>query len=89
MITKKGGRWEVIRLDKFKRDSWAYIQIADFNADDINAGMAVELKRVKPSTVNRELNLPHSVMEVARKEWKWATGNPVKDVKRPRDQCSN
>lgn len=42
-------------------------------------------KTVKSSTVNRELNLVSNVFTVARREWKWLTENPTRDVRRPKN----
>jgi len=46
------------------------------------------MKAVKPSTVNRDLNVLSSVFEAAKVEWKWIHTNPVHDVKRPKDPPS-
>jgi len=46
------------------------------------------MKVVKPSTVNRDLNVLSSVFEAAKVEWKWIHTNPVHDVKRPKDPPS-
>ena len=37
------------------------------------------------ATVNRQLNLLHHVIEHARKEWGIGSGNPVSNVKRPKN----
>jgi integrase len=36
-----------------------------------------------PASVRREMNLVHSVFEIARKEWGWLAKNPMDDVARP------
>jgi integrase len=41
------------------------------------------LKKVAPSTVVREKNLLHSVLESARRDWRWIRENPMKDVRWP------
>lgn len=43
----------------------------------------VRLKTVKPSTVIREFKLVSAMFEVARKEWRWISVNPVSDVGKP------
>lgn len=83
--SKKGSRWEIVRLNKLSRAHFASILLCDLRADDLNQWKDNELKRVQGSTINRELNLISSVIEAARKQWKWIAHNPVKDVARPKN----
>lgn len=92
---KKGGaRWERLRLAAFARHPIADRAIGTITADHLGAwrddrlGMAGKVtgtyaRPVKGSTVRRELNLWDSVLEVARKEWKWIQVNPARDVEKP------
>jgi len=57
--------------------------VADIGADQIARWRDTRLKKVKTSTVRREMNLLSSVFEIARTEWKWCKGNPVREIKRP------
>ncbi len=81
--TKKGERWEKLRLAAFRELDWAGERIGDIVSDTIAQWRDTRLKTVKGSTVNRELNLLSAVFEQARREWKWLAVNPVRDVKRP------
>lgn len=81
--TKKGERWERLRLAVFRELEWANERIGHIVPDQIAQWRDRRLKKVKPSTVNRELNLMSALFEHARREWKWLTVNPVRDVKRP------
>ena len=83
--TKKGQRWELVRLRKLDRADFASILLTDLRTDDINRWINSELQRIKASSVNRELHLIASVIETARKKWKWIEGNPVRDVDRPKN----
>lgn len=83
--SKKGQRWEVARLTKLARVNMAMILLTDLRTDDLERWKNHELKRLKPSSVNRELNLIASVLEIARKRWKWIETNPVRDLDRPRN----
>ncbi len=83
--TKKGQRWELIRLNKLCRADFASVLLTDLRTEDINQWKDSELKRIKSSSVNRELNLIASVIEIARKQWKWIENNPVRDVDRPKN----
>lgn len=82
--TKRGARWEHVRLTKFLRD-------LDF-ADEMLTGITVptiaqwrddRLKEVQGSSVRRELTLLSSVFEQARREWQWIKTNPCRDVRKP------
>lgn len=83
--TKKGQRLEVVRLKKLGRADIAGVMLCDLTAADIERWVAQELQRIKSSSVNRDLNLLSSVIETARKKWRWIESNPVRDVERPRD----
>jgi integrase len=81
--TKKGERWEKLRLTVFRELEWAGERIGRIVPDQIAQWRDKRLKTVKASTVNRELNLMSALFEQARREWKWLAVNPVRDVKRP------
>jgi integrase len=87
---KKGASVEAWRLNALQR-SW----IAQQPLGKLTSAMVAKYrderlsgagdKPVSGSTVNRELNLLHHVLEVARKDWAIGTGtNPVHDVRRPK-----
>lgn len=82
---RKGARWETTRLNKFLND---YPDLMRHELSKLDHGPFTEwkrerMKKVKPGTVLRELNLMQSVMENARTELRWISYNPVKDVARP------
>lgn len=81
--TKRGERWEVIRLNAWLKLPFANYKITDINTPLLVAWRDDRLKMVQTSTVNRELNLMSSLFEHARREWQWIKTNPVHDVKRP------
>lgn len=81
--TKKGERWEIIRLNAWLKLPFAYYKIGDINTPVLANWRDDRLKLVKNSTVNRELNLMSALFEQCRREWQWITVNPVHDVKRP------
>lgn len=72
-----------LRLDALRRQEWARKPLADLTPADIAGWRDERAKVVKASTIRRELTGLRSVLEVARRELKWITVNPVKDVKRP------
>lgn len=83
--TKRGGRWERVRLAALGKLEIAGLPIATIDSDRIGKWRNARLLEVGPATVRRELNLLQSVFEVARREWKWIRTNPVKDVRKPQE----
>ena len=87
-----GGRWERVRLAALERDPMAKRRIAALTAEDFAAWRDARLKQkarrrktlIQPGTVAREMNLLRSVLEVARREWRWIRVNPMKDVRWPK-----
>lgn len=88
---KKGGaHWEGLRLTAFQRHPVAAKRLAQLTADHLTQWGNDRLsgahgRPVKGSTVRREMNLWDSVLEVARKTWKWLPANPMRDVDKPPD----
>lgn len=82
--TKKGHRWEVIRLERFQRDKFAKIAMADLSAPDFTEWRDKRLREVSPSSVAREMTLLSAVLNVARREWGLIPTNPISDVKFPK-----
>jgi hypothetical protein len=83
--TKRGGRWESYRLlsEPFQKAAMASRAISTVTAAEISAWRDWRLLAVSGATVRREMNLMESVFEIARKEWRWISVNPLKDVKKP------
>lgn len=83
---KKGGaKWERYRLaaDAFQKAPMASRGIGAITAADLSAWRDARLRDVSGATVRREMNLIESVLEVARKEWRWIASNPIADVSKP------
>jgi len=83
--TKRGERWEIIRLKAFESHDGMPIdkKIGDVQTDDLALWRDRRLKTVGPASVLREINLLGSVFEAARREWKWIDQNPVRDLRKP------
>ena len=81
---KKGSRWEKVRLLAFENYPIAKVLLSDLRREHFDEWVALRLKKVKPSTVNRELNLISSCLTEARR-WRLMTGNPMQDLKRPKN----
>ncbi len=81
--SKRGHRWEAIRLEKIGRDAIAKIQLGDLSARDFSAWRDNRLKEVAPASVIREMQLMSSVLTVARRDWELIAVNPLSDVRKP------
>jgi integrase len=84
--TRRGERWEVIRLAAFEGEDHALPvgrQLEHFTDDDIRAWRDRRLKGRSRGTVLRDMTLLSAVLEHARTEWKWLRHNPVREVKKP------
>ncbi len=81
---RSGEKWEVLRLRAFEREPMALRRIAALAANDFADWRDKRLTQVKPATVAREMNLLRSVLEVARRDWRWIRENPMTDVRWPK-----
>ena len=66
---KRGADRETIMLNAFLRHPLAKAALSDINTGMVSAYCAERLKRVKPGTVNRELDILRHAFEVARRSW--------------------
>lgn len=82
-VTKRGERWEILRLELIMRDPLASVKLAEISERDIAAWRDRRLRSVSEASVRREWNLLSHACAVAVNEWKWLTANPMKLVRRP------
>ncbi|WP_372993806.1 tyrosine-type recombinase/integrase [Sulfitobacter sp.] len=82
--TRRGERWEIIRLRKFARDPLASKTIASITGKDIAEWRDKRLQDVAPASVRREMELMSAVFTIARAEWKLITVSPMLDIRRPK-----
>ncbi|RXZ42651.1 tyrosine-type recombinase/integrase [Crenobacter cavernae] len=81
---KGGARWEIIRLDKFIEElDFVGILVDRIQPEKVAQWRDARMTEVSAGTVNREMNLLSAVFERARREWRWCSANPVRDVRRP------
>lgn len=83
--TKRGARWEMLRIDTFLESPLAAVPLPDLAPAHVAAWRDSRLASVKSSTVNRDLNVISNAFEVARREWGWLQINPCSGVRRPKD----
>lgn len=81
--TKKGERWETIRLNMLIKDELARVALPDLDAAAVAAWRDRRLKEVSPASVQREWNLLSAAITVAVREWGWLRDNPLKQIRRP------
>ena len=81
--TKRGARWEVLRLRAMARSAMAAKRVSAIAAADVATWRDARLREVQPASVRREMTLLRSVFERARKEWSMIHTNPLADVSRP------
>ena len=80
---KRGHRWEAIRLEKFRRDPIARLQMGELRPEHFAGWRDARLREVSPGTVIREMQLLSTVLNTARREWGLISSNPLSDVRRP------
>jgi integrase len=81
--TKRGSRWEVIRIQAIGQHRIAQVRLKALNATHVAQWRDERLKTVSSATVRRDWNLLSHACEIARKEWRWIKTNPFRDLKRP------
>lgn len=84
---KKGERSETLRLKAFEKDfpHLAKMKLADFKTPQLVEWREARLKKVKPGSVVRDVNLIRNVFYTARDEWHWLTHNPFTGFKVPQE----
>ena len=81
--TKRGKRWEQIRLISLGRTTLAKVPLSQLGPDHLAAWRDQRLKQVSSSTVRREMALISHALDIARREWLWLNQNHAKDVRKP------
>ncbi len=83
-IRKKGGAWEIKRLNAaFRLIPFIDKTISDVTVNDVILYRDMRLSVVSPSTVVREFTLISSVFEMARRDWRWIDVNIIREVRMP------
>jgi integrase len=82
--TKKGARWEGVRITLLKRDTLASVKLRKLDASDVATWRDRRLKGVSGASVRREWNLLSHACNIAVREWRWLKQNPFKEVRRPK-----
>jgi hypothetical protein len=80
---RKGWKWESNRIKVFLKEPWAPLALDQDIPEALRQWRDRQLLKVKPQTVNRDLNLIAGVFTYADKEWGIKVPNPAHHVKRP------
>jgi integrase/predicted GIY-YIG superfamily endonuclease len=83
--TKKGAKWEVVRINFVKRDPIAQVRLKDFSQANVAEWRDRRILSVSGSTVVREKNLLSHICTVAVNEWHWLKKNPFLNVRMPKE----
>lgn len=88
--TKRGSRWELLRLDLIGRKEingkpFRDFKLVDLQPSHITAWRDARAQEVAGSSVSREMSLLSHALQVAREEWGWLVTEPMKKVRRPAD----
>lgn len=83
--SKRGELKEVIRLKAFERQSLfpGRRLLADLTPAHLADWRDARLKLNSRGSVLRDMVLLSHVLEVARREWRWISDNPMRDVRKP------
>lgn len=81
--TKRGERWERLRIGVTLRDDIAKVHLRDFDSRAVAGWRDRRLAQVSAASVHREWNLLSNACTIAVREWKWLKENPMREVKRP------
>lgn len=82
--SKRGARWEMIRLEMMCRDPIALIPIGELSAGDLASWRDRRSAEVGANSVLREISLLSAVLTQARREWGLIATNPMSDVRKPK-----
>jgi Site-specific recombinase XerD len=76
-------RSDKARLGAIAAQKWAADPVSTLTPETIAGWRDDRAKKVGPATIRREMTALRAVLEMARKELRWLTVNPIKDVSRP------
>lgn len=84
--SKRGRRWEEIRIDAFLRDPHlpTKLPIGEATPETLATWRDARLRSVSAGSVLREIGLLSAAFEAARLEWRWVAANPLRDIRKPR-----
>lgn len=83
--TKKGSRWERIRLNAMsEHEAFKNKKISQISPEMVSKYRDDRLQEVSAGTVLRELSLLSGVFDIASKEWHMIDKNPIINIRKPK-----
>ncbi len=88
-LTKRGARWEKIRLNQIANyeveeiGKLGDLDLARVTTEALGKWRDQRLREVQAASVLRDITLLASVFETARREWKLIAVNPIRDLRKP------
>lgn len=86
---RRGAKWEIVRLSAFETPLHKTLPLDkildNIQPDDLAIWRDARLKMVSPGTVLRDMRLMGSVLETARRSWRWCQSNPIRDTRKPKE----
>lgn len=90
--SKPGNKWEITRLRTIQKFRVGKVALSEMKLSDLTPetfggwrDYRLNKDKVTGSTVNREIKLLSHVFTVCSTEWRWMAENPLKSVRRPRE----
>lgn len=83
--TKKGARWERVRVTKFLTYPICKKRLVDTKPSDFVEWRDKRLIKVSQASVRREMGLWSAVFSTCVTEWEWIAENPLKKVRKPQN----
>jgi len=80
--TKRGERWEVVRINKFLKSTLPLDQPLSKCTTEV-IGIWRDKQKLAAGSIIRELGMLRSIFEFAKRELKWIADNPLVDVRKP------
>ncbi|SEN92052.1 hypothetical protein SAMN05216404_108140 [Nitrosospira multiformis] len=77
-ITKKGERWERLRIGMLCRDEITKIKLQELKTDHFATWRDRGLRSVSAASVLREWTLVSHALNISVVEWRWLRENPIK-----------
>ena len=83
---KRGHRWEEIRIEAMLSDDIfpSNVVLGELTPERLAKWRDDRMTQVSAGTVLREIGLISSILETARKEWRWIPHNPMRDIRKPK-----
>lgn len=81
--SRKGAKWELLRIGAFARDPLASVRLPSLSAQDLASWRDRRLKSVAAGSVRREFNVLRAALRLARLEWGWLREDVCSAVKMP------